>query len=95
MDFIIGIIAGIGTTLSFLPQVYQIVVYKETENISLGMFCIHTSGVGLWVVYGMLKRNFIIVSFNAISFILCTTILIHLLKDRLKQNEPNTVIEEI
>jgi MtN3 and saliva related transmembrane protein len=72
---IIGYIAGTGTTISFLPQVYQVVRYKNTENISKCMFCIHTSGVMLWVFYGILIKNYVVIAFNAVSSVFCLTIL--------------------
>jgi len=76
LNRIIGITAGIGTTVSFAPQVYQIAKYKKTENISPVMFCIHTTGVGLWIVYGILQDNYIIIAFNSIAFIFCSYILL-------------------
>jgi len=80
---IIGYIAGIGTTISFLPQIIDVINNGKTENISLIMFCIHTTGVSLWVTYGVLVKNYIIVVFNGITLGLCTTMLCYLIKDKL------------
>ena len=88
---IIGIIAGIGTTVSFIPQVYQITKEKKTENISLTMFCIHTSGVLTWVAYGILQENFIIIAFNAVAFLCCSYILICLVVFREPQKQMETL----
>jgi len=74
----IGYLAGTGTTISFFPQVYQVVRYRNTENLSKGMFCIHTCGVLLWVVYGALIDNYVVISFNLLSSVFCLTILGHL-----------------
>ncbi len=50
----IGSIAGVLTTVSFLPQVYQAWKTKSTETISMPMLIMMTSGVFLWLVYGIL-----------------------------------------
>ncbi len=48
---IIGTIAAILTTGSFLPQVYQTWKTKSTESLSLPMFSMFFTGVCLWVYY--------------------------------------------
>lgn len=64
----IGILGGLGTTISFSPQL-QLLFYRthtksDIEHISLPMFFIHLFGVINWVVYGFLVRDWIIVGFN-------------------------------
>lgn len=44
----IGTIAAILTTLSFLPQAYQVIKTKDTSGISLGMYTMFVLGVFLW-----------------------------------------------
>ena len=46
----IGIIAAIFTTLSFLPQAYQVIKTKDTSSISLGMYTMFVFGVFLWII---------------------------------------------
>ena len=41
----IGTIAAILTTLSFLPQAYQVIKTKDTSSISLGMYTMFVIGV--------------------------------------------------
>lgn len=41
----IGTIAAILTTLSFLPQAYQVIKTKDTSGISLGMYTMFVLGV--------------------------------------------------
>ncbi len=52
---LIGIAAGAFTTLSFVPQVIQVVKTKSTKDISLPMFLMFTIGIFLWLVYGLLN----------------------------------------
>ena len=44
----IGTIAAILTTISFLPQAYQVIKTKDTSSISLGMYVAFILGVFLW-----------------------------------------------
>jgi MtN3 and saliva related transmembrane protein len=80
---IIGLIGGTGTTVSFLPQVYKVFKHKKTENLSPIMFCIHTTGVLSWIVYGILIGNYIIIMFNAVTFLLCLAILGFMINERI------------
>lgn len=41
----IGTIAAILTTLSFVPQAYQVIKTKDTSGISLGMYIAFVIGV--------------------------------------------------
>ena len=72
----IGIIAGVLTTGSFLPQVFQIIRDRNTASISLGMYGAFTSGVLLWLVYGVMIWSPSIMVTNALTLILSGIVLI-------------------
>jgi len=57
MDFIpmLGTIAGIVSTLSFLPQVFKIWRTQSTKDISLGMYSLYSLGLLLWGLYALMK----------------------------------------
>lgn len=84
MDWItiIGLLAATGTTTSFLPQTIRTIKTKHTRDLSLGMYAILTTGVFLWLVYGILIKNMPIIIANAISFVFTTIILILKIKYR-------------
>lgn len=71
----VGLVAGTGTTVSFLPQVIRIFRSSSTHDLSLSMFLIHSTGVVLWVVYGVLLKDWIIVGFNTATLCLNAAIL--------------------
>jgi MtN3 and saliva related transmembrane protein len=71
----IGLIAGILTTISFLPQVIKILKTKDTTSISLLMYIIFTTGVFLWLIYGILVKDYPVIIANFITFILASMIL--------------------
>ena len=73
---IIGSVAATLTTIAFIPQAHKVLVYKDTQSLSLGMYLIFTTGVVLWGVYGYLRNDWLIIAANSINAVLCTTILI-------------------
>lgn len=67
--FIIGIIAGTLCTISFLPQLFKIIKTRHTKDLSLTMFIIFAIGVFLWLVYGLLIKEWPVIIANAIVFL--------------------------
>ena len=72
---IIGFIAGIGTTIAFIPQVIQSLKTKSTKDINLMMYLIFCTGVFLWLIYGLLIKSYPVIFANGITFILAIIIL--------------------
>jgi MtN3 and saliva related transmembrane protein len=77
---IIGLIAATLTTVSFLPQVIHTWKTKQTHDISLVMYTIITTGVFMWLVYGLLIGDLPIIAANIVTFILAGSVLILKLK---------------
>lgn len=63
----LGLVAATLTTISFLPQVLRT---RDTRSISVGMYAAFVTGVGLWLVYGLLTGGVPIIVANAITFVL-------------------------
>jgi len=76
----IGFLAATLTTISFLPQVIKVWQTKSTQDISLGMFLIFSSGLLCWLIYGILKQDWAIFLANFITLILASIILFFKLK---------------
>lgn len=72
---LIGSIAAFCTTVSFLPQVAQIVFTRQTAGISLPMYILFVSGIALWLLYGLLRQDSPLVVANAITLLLSGTVL--------------------
>lgn len=70
LEELIGIFAGIFTTIAVLPQIHKAVNTKKIDDVSPSMFVILCLGVGLWTIYGILKMDWPIIITNGISFIL-------------------------
>ncbi len=50
----LGLLAGIVSTISFLPQVIKVWKTGETQGLSLGMYITYLIGLILWGVYAWL-----------------------------------------
>ena len=75
MNDLIGYVAASLTTLSFLPQALHTFHTRDVSGISLGMYATFTTGVALWLAYGLLVAAWPVVAANAITFVLALTIL--------------------
>ena len=73
---IIGLLAGLLTTLSFLPQIRKIYLTHRTRDLSLSCYLILAAGLLLWITYGILMRQVAIILPNSIIFILCMYIIL-------------------
>ena len=67
---VIGIVASAGTAISMVPQLTKLIKEKKAENISLYMLFILFLGVGCWIAYGILKKDWIIIISNSFSLII-------------------------
>ena len=69
-SMIIGIMAGLLCTISFIPQVIKIFKTKNTRDLSLMTFYTLSLGVFLWLIYGILIKEPPIIGSNAVILIL-------------------------
>lgn len=73
---LIGYLAGLLTTLSFLPQAIKTLRTRHTESISLTMYAMFCAGVFLWLVYGLVIGDNTLILANSITLFLASPILI-------------------
>jgi MtN3 and saliva related transmembrane protein len=52
----VGTLAATLTTIAFLPQAVLIWRTRATHGVSLGMYSIFTTGVVLWLIYGVMLQ---------------------------------------
>lgn len=79
---LIGYLAAILTTCSFVPQAWLTFRTRDVSGISLGMYSVFTTGVALWLAYGVLLGAWPIVAANAITLALAVAILVMKLRFR-------------
>jgi MtN3 and saliva related transmembrane protein len=73
---LLGLAAATCTTVAFVPQVLHIWRTRSTRDISLGMFVVMTTGVLLWLIYGLFVHDLPLVLANGTTFVLSLTILV-------------------
>lgn len=72
----VGLVAGLLTTLAYLPQVLQVWRTRSARDVSLGMFTLMVIGIGLWLVYGLLIGSLALILANGVTLLLASLILI-------------------
>jgi MtN3 and saliva related transmembrane protein len=72
----IGIVAGIFTSASLLPQLAKLIKTKRAEDISLFFLILLLTGVGLWVWYGFIRNDIPIIVTNSFSFLVNVTMIV-------------------
>ena len=73
---LLGMIAALLTTIAFVPQVLRIYLTKSAEDVSYLMFSIFSTGVLLWLVYGLLIGSAALIAANVVTLALCLTVIV-------------------
>jgi MtN3 and saliva related transmembrane protein len=81
---IIGYLAALLTTFSFLVQAIQSWRTRDLSGISVGMYSMFTLGVALWLIYGIAIESWPLIVTNALTFLFALSILLMKLKQMSK-----------
>ncbi len=77
---ILGFLAGTLTTAALVPQVWRTWRTKDVSGISLRMYGIFTTGIAVWLVYGVLLGETPMMLANSVSLVLACAVLVMKLK---------------
>jgi MtN3 and saliva related transmembrane protein len=77
----IGACAALLTSLSYIPQVRKAWPRGSTEDLSLKMLIALTAGLLLWIGYGLLKSDWVVVAANSVGAILSGSVLAFKIRD--------------
>lgn len=72
---VVGLAAAVCTTGAILPQLKKAWTTGQTDDISMNMLLVLASGLALWVAYGVLKADIVIILANGISLTLISGLL--------------------
>lgn len=72
---ILGLAAGTLTTLAFLPQFIKTWKTRSAGDVSFGMLVTFTTGVFLWLLYGISIDSLPVIAANAVTLLLAGLIL--------------------
>ena len=67
---VVGLAAAVCTTGANVPQLKKAWTTGQTDDISMNMLLVLASGLALWVAYGVLQEDIVIILANAISLAL-------------------------
>ena len=63
----LGLLAGALTSTSFLPQIAKGLKTKSLEDLSYWMPAVLGTGMGLWLLYGVLVEDWAIIVANIVG----------------------------
>lgn len=75
LDNFIGTLAATLTTVAFVPQAWMTWKLRRAEGVSLGMYSIFTTGVAMWLLYGLMIGAWPVIIANVFTLLLALFIL--------------------
>ena len=72
---LIGYAAAVITTASFLPQLARAWKTRKTKDVSLLMLIALSSGIILWLIYGIMIGKMPIIAANTVTLVLVGAVL--------------------
>lgn len=83
----IGLVAGILTGISFIPQSIKTIRTKNTKSISLITYVLYTLGVTLWIIYGLVVGDIAVFLTNIVTIVPSMIILVIKLREKPRKME--------
>ncbi len=71
----LGMVAGLCTSFSFVPQVIKAWRQGDTEAISKRMYVTALASYSLWIVHGLMIASTPVILFNALNVIFAGNVL--------------------
>ncbi len=93
----IGAVAAVLTSTSFLPQIWRGYRIKSLHDLSWGMLGTFGIGVFCWLLYGLFRRDPILIGANAFTFsnvaVLCAMKYGYAVRERRSASAPDSLAE--
>jgi MtN3 and saliva related transmembrane protein len=67
LNTVVGIGASTFSGLALLPQVQKLLKEQRAEGVSMGMLAVLFVGLSLWICYGILQNDLIIIISNSFA----------------------------
>ena len=74
LETFIGTAAAFCTTVSYIPQLRKAWTTGQTGDLSSKMLALLCTGLTLWIVYGVMKGDFVLIAANSASLALLLAI---------------------
>lgn len=76
LELYVGLVAGILTAISLLPQLIKVIRKKKVDDISIVYLCVLLAGLSLWVWYGILREDLPIIITNSFSVLVNLSLMV-------------------
>jgi MtN3 and saliva related transmembrane protein len=77
----VGLIAAVCTTVSYIPQVVKCWKTRKAGDLSLKMLLTLATGLSLWVAYGIINGDWVIIAANSVSLVLLGNLLLFKIRE--------------
>jgi len=81
MSSAVGVLAAALTSLSYIPQLRKAWPRGATDDISLKMLIVLCLGLSLWVAYGLIRKDWVVMLANVAGLSLVAAVLICKIRD--------------
>ncbi|HTK13726.1 MAG TPA: SemiSWEET transporter [Xanthobacteraceae bacterium] len=81
---IVGFVAAVCTTIANVPQLYKCWTSGSAGDLSLYMLLVLASGLALWVAYGVMQQDYVVLVANFVSFLLISVIVVIKVREMLR-----------
>ena len=82
LETAVGAGAAFCTTASYVPQLRKCWASGETGDLSLNMLLLLLCGLSLWIAYGAIRNDWVIIIANGVSLTLLACILYFKLRNK-------------
>jgi MtN3 and saliva related transmembrane protein len=69
-----GVVAGLCSMTSFVPQIMKIMRERDASGVSLRMYAVTIVGFICWTIYGALSQSWPVTLANAVCLVLVSII---------------------
>lgn len=69
-----GVVAGLCSMASFLPQIWKMTRTKDASGVSLRMYAVTIVGFICWTVFGVLSQSWPVTLANGVCLVLVSII---------------------
>ena len=66
----IGVVAGVLVLSSFIPQLLKAYKTKRMIDVSIYLMGLISTGMFLWIIYGIIRNDIVIIGTNVSGFVL-------------------------
>jgi MtN3 and saliva related transmembrane protein len=81
---VIGLLAAFCTTVSYVPQLKKCWDTGSAGDLSFKMFSTLAVGIALWIVYGVMRSDMVIILANSVSLLLLLGILAFKVREKFR-----------